>query len=67
MTKNLMKVAPDTVVYADEENLKLVAEFAIPGAPADTVDVKILRRQHSPNRTCEGHRVCFLTSLGMAG
>ncbi|MGO8692667.1 MAG: hypothetical protein ACLQMF_03250 [Rectinemataceae bacterium] len=42
MTKNLMKVAPDTVVYADEENLKLVAEFAIPGAPADTVDVKIL-------------------------
>jgi HSP20 family molecular chaperone IbpA len=37
-----MKVAPDSVVYADEENLKLVAEFAIPGAPAETVDVKIL-------------------------
>ncbi len=42
MTKNRMKVAPDSVVYADEENLKLVVEFAIPGAPADTVDVKIL-------------------------
>jgi HSP20 family protein len=42
MTNNRMKVAPDSVVYADEENLKLVAEFAIPGAPADTVDVKVL-------------------------
>lgn len=42
MTKDRMKVAPDSVVYADEENLKLVVEFAIPGAPADTVDVKIL-------------------------
>ena len=26
-----MKVAPDTVAYADGENLKLVVEFAIPG------------------------------------
>jgi len=42
MAGNRMKVAPDSVVYADEENLKLVAEFAIPGAPAETVDVKIL-------------------------
>ena len=37
-----MKVAPHTVAYADAENLKLVVEFAIPGAPADTIDVKIL-------------------------
>src|SRR5271170_3214751 len=36
-----MKVAPDTVAYADEEK-KLVVEFAIPGAPTDTIDVKIL-------------------------
>jgi len=42
MTENRMKVAPDAVVYADEGNLKLVVEFAIPGAPADTVDVKVL-------------------------
>ena len=38
-----MKVAPDTVAYADAENRKLIVEFAIPGAPEDTVDVKILR------------------------
>src|SRR4051812_39149703 len=37
-----MKVAPDTVVYADGENHKLIVEFAIPGAPTDTIDVKIL-------------------------
>ena len=37
-----MKVAPDTVAYADGENHKLVVEFAIPGAPADTIDLKIL-------------------------
>jgi HSP20 family protein len=43
MTENRMRVAPETVAYADEENHKLVVEFAIPGAPADTVDVKVLR------------------------
>jgi len=38
-----MKVAPDTVAYADRENHTLVVEFAIPGAPTDTIDVKILQ------------------------
>lgn len=38
-----MKVAPDTVAYADREAHTLVVEFAIPGAPTDTVDVKILQ------------------------
>ena len=42
MTEVRMKVAPDTVAYADGENHKLVVEFAIPGAPADTIDLKIL-------------------------
>jgi HSP20 family protein len=37
-----MKVAPDTVAYADGENHKLMVEFAIPGAPKDTIDVRIL-------------------------
>ena len=37
-----MKVAPDTVAYADGENHKLIVEFAIPGAPTETIDVKIL-------------------------
>ena len=38
-----MKVAPATVAYADEEQHKLVVEFAIPGAPTETIDVKILK------------------------
>src|SRR3984893_15283304 len=38
-----IKVAPDTVAYADGENGKLVVEFALPGAPTDTIDVKILK------------------------
>jgi HSP20 family protein len=36
-----IKLAPNTVAYADGET-KLVIEFAIPGAPTDTIDVKIL-------------------------
>jgi HSP20 family protein len=38
-----MKVAPVTVAYADGEQHKLIVEFAIPGAPTETVDVKILK------------------------
>ena len=38
-----MKVAPDTVAYADGEMNKLILEFAIPGAPTETIDVKILK------------------------
>ena len=37
-----MKVAPDTVAYADAEHHQLIVEFAIPGAPTETIDVKIL-------------------------
>jgi HSP20 family molecular chaperone IbpA len=37
-----MKVAPDTVAYADGEHHKLIVEFAIPGAPTETIDVQIL-------------------------
>jgi HSP20 family molecular chaperone IbpA len=37
-----MKVAPDTVAYADGERHKLIVEFAVPGAPTETTDVKIL-------------------------
>src|SRR5271166_441566 len=42
MPEYRIKVAPDTVAYPDGENHKLVVEFAIPGAPTDTIDVKIL-------------------------
>jgi len=37
-----MKVAPVTVAYADGQHDKLIVEFAIPGAPTESVDVKIL-------------------------
>jgi hypothetical protein len=39
-----MKVAPDTVAYADGENHKLVVEFALPGAPAEW------RLEHRPSK-----------------
>ena len=38
-----MKVAPVTVAYADDVQHKLVVEFAIPGAPTETIDVKLLK------------------------
>ena len=39
-TQDRIRVAPNTVAYV--ENHLLVVEFAIPGAPTDTIDVKIL-------------------------
>jgi HSP20 family protein len=42
MPEYRMNVAPDTVAYADEENKQLVVEFAIPGAPTETIDLKVL-------------------------
>ena len=42
MLENRIRVAPSTVAYADRETHKLVVEFALPGAPTDTIDVKIL-------------------------
>jgi HSP20 family protein len=37
-----IRVAPATVAYADQETHALVMEFAIPGAPTDTIDLRIL-------------------------
>ncbi len=42
MSENRIKLAPDTVAYADGNSHKLVVEFAIPGAPTETIDVQIL-------------------------
>ena len=36
------KVAPVTAAYADGKQRKLIVEFAIPGAPTETIDLKIL-------------------------
>jgi HSP20 family molecular chaperone IbpA len=42
MSENRIKIAPNTVAYPDEHCLKLIVEFSIPGAPTDTIDLKIL-------------------------
>jgi HSP20 family protein len=64
MPDNAMKVAPDTVAYADSENLKLIVEFAIPGAPADTVDLKML--QDSVHLTAPARDIEYVSSLALS-
>ena len=59
----LMKVAPDTVAYADPDHRKLVVEFAIPGAPVDTVDVKILK--DSVHLTAPARDVEYVAALAL--
>ena len=59
-----MKVAPDTTAYGDAENHRLVVEFAIPGAPADTVDVKIPK--DSVHLAAPARDVEYVASLALA-
>ena len=63
MPQNRIKVAPDTVAYADGENHKLVLEFAIPGAPTDTVDVKIL--EDSLHLTAPARDIVYVSALAL--
>ena len=63
MAEYLIRVAPSTVAYADGENLKLVVEFAIPGAPADTIDVKIL--EDSVHLTAPARNVEYVSALAL--
>ena len=63
MPKYRMKVAPDTVAYADGENRKLVVEFALPGAPTDTIDVKIL--EDSVHLTAPARDVEYVSALAL--
>jgi HSP20 family protein len=63
MPEYRMKVAPVTVAYADAENRKLVVEFAIPGAPADTVDLKIL--QDSVHLSAPARDIEYVASLAL--
>jgi HSP20 family molecular chaperone IbpA len=59
-----IKVAPDTVAYADEANHKLVVEFAIPGAPTETIDVKILA--DSIHLTAPARDVEYVAALALS-
>ena len=58
-----LKVAPDTVAHANAENSKLVVEFAIPGAPADTVDVKLL--PNSVHLSAPARDIEYVASLAL--
>ena len=59
-----MKVAPDTVAYADGENHKLVVEFAIPGAPTDTIDLKML--EDSVHLTAPARDIEYVAALALS-
>ena len=63
MAKIQMKVAPETVAYADAATHKLVVEFAIPGAPADSVDVKVL--QDSVHLTAPARDIEYVAALAL--
>ena len=63
MPEYRMKVAPDTVAYADGENRKLVVEFAIPGAPTDTIDVKVL--EDSIHLTAPARDIEYVAALAL--
>jgi len=64
MPENRIRVAPSTVAYADGENNKLVVEFAIPGAPTDTIDLKIL--PDSVHLTAPARDIEYVSALALA-
>jgi HSP20 family protein len=64
MPEYRIKIAPNTVAYADPENHKLLVEFAIPGAPTETIDVKIL--EDSIHLTAPARDVEYVSALALA-
>ena len=63
MPENRIRIAPNTVAYTDEESLKLVVEFAIPGAPTDTIDLKIL--EDSVHLTAPARDIEYVSALAL--
>jgi len=63
MPEYRIRVAPNTVAYADAETHKLVVEFAIPGAPTDTIDVKIL--EDSLHLTAPARDIEYVSALAL--
>ena len=64
MPEYRMKVAPVTVAYADGETHKLVVEFAIPGAPTETIDLKLL--PDSVHLTAPARDIEYVAALALA-
>jgi HSP20 family molecular chaperone IbpA len=64
MLESRIRVAPSTVAYADEEKNKLIVEFAIPGAPTDTIDLKLL--PDSVHLTAPARDIEYVSALALA-
>jgi len=64
MSENRIKVAPNTLAYPDEQALKLIVEFAIPGAPTDSIDLKIL--EDSVHLTAPARDIEYVAALTLA-
>jgi HSP20 family protein len=64
MPEYRIRVAPNTVAYTDGVNHKLVVEFAIPGAPTETIDVKILA--DSVHLTAPARDIEYVASLALS-
>ncbi len=58
------KLAPNTVVHADEDRNVLIIEFSIPGSPTDTIDLRIL--PGSVHLTAPARDVVYVSSLALA-
>jgi HSP20 family molecular chaperone IbpA len=63
MLEKRIRVAPVTVAYPDEEKNKLVVEFAIPGAPTDTIDLKLL--PDSVHLTAPSRDIVYVSALAL--
>jgi len=64
MIENRIRIAPSTVAYADTERNKLVVEFAIPGAPTDTIDLKLL--PDSIHLTAPARDIVYVSAQALA-
>jgi HSP20 family protein len=64
MSDTLIRVAANTVAYTDAETHKLVVEFAIPGAPTETVDLKVL--PDSVHLTAPARDIQYVSALALA-
>ena len=64
MFENKIRVAPSTVAYADVEKDRLVVEFAIPGAPTETIDMKLL--PDSIHMTAAAGDIEYVAALALA-
>ncbi len=64
MPDTQIRVAANTVAYADSENHKLVVEFAMPGAPTETVDLRVL--PDSVHLTAPARDIQYVSALALA-